>query len=101
MAGRSAGSIVISPDANEDNIYLDFSCDNDYFGAETGTPSAAKVAMSFGDDGNTTGIIDINNVEKHVTGGAVYSISGKYMGTSVEGLPKGAYIMDGRKFVVR
>lgn len=101
MAGRSAGSIVISPDAEKENIYLDFSCDNDYFGAETGMPSAAKVVMSFGDDGSTTGIRDIHNTENDANSNAVYSVSGRYMGTSVEGLPKGVYVTGGRKFVVR
>lgn len=31
----------------------------------------------------------------------VYSVSGQLMGTSTEGLPKGIYIMNGKKFVVK
>jgi len=103
MAGRSEGNINISDDADKENITLNFTCDDDYFGADSGdTPVAAMVAMSFGgDEGDgTTGIAEINR-DNRITNNNVYSLSGKCMGKSTNNLPKGIYIMNGKKFVVK
>ena len=69
------------------------------------TEVAAKLSnldMAF--DGGidvATGIIgtDVSPLEQ-VTG-HIYSVSGQYVGTKAEGLPKGLYIRDGKKFVVK
>lgn len=102
MAGRSEAEFDTSKNAQEGNIELVFTCDNDYFGADSGdTPTETKLAMSFGGDNDgTTGITEVNN-DNHANNGKIYNISGKYMGMSTDGLPKGIYIMNGKKFVVK
>ena len=58
-------------------------------------------------DGSTTGIDDITGpgtfTSRHRGFDGVYSLDGQLLrhGTSTEGLPKGIYISDGRKVVVR
>lgn len=59
----------------------------------------ADVAVSLGYQGVADGI-------GAVTGGSltpvgVYSVSGQYMGDSAEGLPKGVYIIGGKKLVIK
>jgi len=107
MAGRSAAEItggdytsdVTGGGTSITNIYIKFVCGDDSFGAE----QPAKCAMAFGDeDSSATGITE-TDCNKGVTGnggGYVYSISGKRVGTSLDGLPKGIYIKDGKKYVV-
>lgn len=71
------------------------------------TEVAAKLSnldMAF--DGGidvATGIIaigtDVSPLEQAT--GHIYSVSGQHVGTKAEGLPKGLYIRDGKKFVVK
>ena len=69
-----------------------------YFTLPTGT-TEAKVGMSFDEDmGVATGIVAVDG---GAVDGRIYSMSGQYVGTSTQGLPRGLYIRDGRKFVVK
>ena len=61
--------------------------------------TTAKVGMSFDEDmGVATGIVAVDG---GAVDGRIYSMSGQYVGTSTQGLPRGLYIRDGRKFVVK
>lgn len=51
-------------------------------------------------DDTTTGITDVD-VNVNVSNNKVYSINGQYMGTSLNKLPKGIYIINGQKKVVK
>lgn len=51
-------------------------------------------------DENVTGVEKVQRAPA-VQDGRIYSITGQYEGTSLEGLPKGIHIMNGRKFVVK
>lgn len=51
-------------------------------------------------DENVTGVEEVQRAPA-VQDGRIYSITGQYEGTSLEGLPKGIHIMNGRKFVVK
>ena len=52
--------------------------------------------------GEATGITDINiNSNVNISNNKVYSINGQYMGTSLNNLPKGIYIINGQKKVVK
>lgn len=51
-------------------------------------------------DDTTTGITDVD-VNVNVSNNKVYSINGQYMGTSLNNLPKGIYIINGQKKVVK
>lgn len=74
---------------------------------EVTNPSNAGKSLSFeqlmGDaNGEATGIVDVNvNSNVNVGNNKVYSINGQYMGTSLNKLPKGIYIINGQKKVVK
>lgn len=56
----------------------------------------------FGDQNVVDGIDDITTgIENGIVSGSVYSISGTKVGNSLEGLAKGVYIMNGKKYVVK
>ena len=57
-------------------------------------------------DGDATVIIKVDNEEIdpstiHFNNKGVYSLSGQYMGNSVDGLQKGIYIVNGKKVVIK
>lgn len=61
------------------------------------------LTLKFDEDafsGEATGITDINS-KVNVSNNKVYSINGQYMGTSLNNLPKGIYIINGQKKVVK
>lgn len=67
------------------------------FNTQNGTSQAKPFfAMSFS-DGETTAIQSV--VTKGIADGKVYDLNGRYMGTSLNGLAKGIYILNGRKVV--
>lgn len=74
---------------------------------EVTNPSNAGKSLSFeqimGDaNGEATGIVDVNVSENvNISNNKVYSINGQYMGTSLNNLPKGIYIINGQKKVVK
>ncbi len=55
------------------------------------------ISFAFHNANASTGIRDAIAEEGHADG--VYSIDGKYLGTSADGLPHGVYIMGGKKIV--
>ena len=70
-----------------------------YFETGTGTVAAAK-GFSFSIDGETTGVkvIDVN-APSTSTNTRVYNMNGQLVGTSVENLPQGIYVIAGKKVV--
>ena len=67
--------------------------------------STPAPAMMFGNDitgvDNGTTSIRVNGVDVTTTGGNVYSLNGQLVGTSLEGLAKGIYIVNGKKVMVK
>lgn len=61
--------------------------------------STQNKALTIGIGDGTTGINGI--VVKELGDGKVFNLSGQYMGNSAEGLSKGIYIRNGKKFVVK
>lgn len=57
-------------------------------------------ALDYKINDEATAIEDVTR-KPAAQGGRIYSITGQYEGTSLEGLPKGIHIMNGRKFVVK
>ena len=47
----------------------------------------------------STGITSVATPRRATTGGRIYSISGQFMGTDLQALPHGIYIIDGKKVV--
>ena len=46
-----------------------------------------------------TGISNLTNTTTRKASGRIYTIDGRYVGTSKASLPSGLYIVDGKKFV--
>lgn len=62
-------------------------------------PAGAKV-VRFTIDGTTTGIANIQaDGEVTISHKGVYSLSGQYLGESTDSLPKGVYIVNGKKII--
>lgn len=57
-------------------------------------------ALDYKIDDAATAIEDVTR-KPAAQDGRIYSLTGQYEGTSLEGLPKGIHIMNGRKFVVK
>ena len=72
--------------------------DNSYILPTNGDTSAAKFAVIDFDE--ATGITNIKGTAAFEAG-KVYNLQGAFVGTSVENLPKGVYIMNGRKVIVK
>ena len=84
---------------------------SDSFTAASGSQGAKTFEMVFGapdmipESGETTGIenvndnTNVNNNEKNDVN--VYTINGQKVGTSLNGLSKGVYIVNGKKFIVK
>ena len=66
-----------------------------YFTTDAKTNEFPKVVVN----GQTTTISSLMS-GKTMTG-KVYNLNGQYVGTSLEGLAKGVYVMNGQKFVVK
>ena len=104
---NSTGSNAISVDGSIDNIVVNPGVDGDdlkiYVGEDEklGT-SGARLSLGGFDDSTATGIVDVNvNENVNISNNKVYSINGQYMGTSLNKLPKGIYIINGQKKVVK
>lgn len=57
--------------------------------------------MDFDEDGQTTGIDVLDGQHVAPVRGEVYNMAGQHVGNSLNGLPKGMYIVNGKKIVIR
>lgn len=92
----SFSNIIVQPGVTGDDLKI-------YVGEDEklGT-SGARLSLGGFDDSTVTGIVDVNvNSNVNVGNNKVYSINGQYMGTSLNKLPKGIYIINGQKKVVK
>lgn len=64
---------------------------------ETADMTTVSIDLTYG--GNASGISSVTATSND--NGKVYSISGQYVGNTTEGLPKGLYIMNGKKMVIK
>ena len=89
----------VSIKANNDNDLI-------ILAGETDDPSLAGKALTLdfdkgADEGTTDGIVDVEAVRPIVKDNKVYNLNGVYVGDNLYGLPKGIYIVNGMKHVVR
>lgn len=66
----------------------------------TNGSSAAPKMFSLGGDGDTSGISNIET-ETTTANGKIFTVTGAYAGNDINRLPKGIYIKNGKKVVVR
>lgn len=72
-------------------------------GAKTEEQYSAKVVCLFPDDNSTTGIDDVVAPAKKQMPVAIYNLAGQLVrkGTSMEGLAKGIYVVNGKKLTIK
>ena len=65
--------------------------------------SADALSLSVDNQGiiDSISLIEVKGLGSNVTNNRVYSISGQCVGNSTDNLPKGIYIVNGRKFIVK
>lgn len=82
------------PDANV--------ADDSFIDKSTGEAKAFTFSMSFDEDPyiETTGISEMK-ASVMANDGKIYTVNGQYVGTSREGLAKGVYVINGKKFIVK
>ena len=76
-----------------DNVTLNYT-DN-----SSDTMDMSLVSFSFV-YGESTGIGQVEQLQKALQG-KVYNLNGQLVGNSVEGLPKGVYIVNGKKVIIK
>lgn len=69
-----------------------------YFKYTGGSSPASELFLNI--DGETTAISEVIGLEV-ITDGPVYNLNGQQVSTTKEGLAKGMYIMNGKKFIVK
>ena len=75
-----------------DNVVLQYS-DN-----TSDQPDMSLVTLSF--TYQTTGISQVEGI-KQALQGKVYNLQGQYVGSSLQGLSKGVYIINGKKVIIK
>lgn len=83
------------------NYTLTVTGEDDSFTTSAGAKHGG-ITFDFSEMSNTTGISTvIDGQEVDVTYGRVYNLNGQYVGTSLNGLQKGIYVVNGKKVVVK
>ena len=75
-----------------DNVVLQYA-DN-----TSGIGDMSLVTLSF--TYQTTGISQVEDIKKALRG-KVYNLQGQYVGSSLQGLSKGVYIINGKKVIIK
>lgn len=94
---------VFNPSNKEDNVDDYVKCD-DFPAGSSSSGSAKQFTMDFGasSDNVITGISEMKVLpEATVKDTKIYTLDGISVGTSVKNLPKGIYIVNGKKYVVK
>ena len=76
-----------------DNVVLQYS-DNT---SDNGDMSLVTLSFSYS---TTTGISQVEDIKKALQG-KVYNLQGQYVGSSLQGLSKGVYIINGKKVIIK
>ncbi len=99
---------VISNVVTYHSAYADVADDQKWGADEYGTGESAGAgtySLIFDEDdivdGGATEITNLNGVDIVPVSGPVYNLNGQYMGTSLNKLAKGVYVVNGKKFVVK
>lgn len=75
-----------------DNVVLHYA-DN-----TSATEDMSRVTLSF--SYTTTGISQVEGIKKALQG-KVYNLQGQFVGSSLQGLSKGVYIINGKKVIIK
>ena len=93
IEGSIIDKVVTEITFDGDEVVLHYS-DN-----SSDTKDMSLVAFSF-TYGETAGVHHVENAKK-TWNGKIYNPNGQLVGTSIEGLPKGVYVINGQKVIVK
>lgn len=71
-----------------------------FFYLPNNTSATTKFVLNFGDEGETTGIVDVKSDKANVNNGAWYNLSGQRV-NNARPTQKGVYIVNGKKVVIK
>lgn len=71
-----------------------------FLAIDFGTTGLAPKMFSLDGNGGTTGISNVET-SKNNTNGEIFSVTGAYVGTDKTRLPKGIYLIDGKKIAIK
>lgn len=71
-----------------------------FLAIDFGTTGLAPKMFSLDGNGGTTGITNVET-SKNNTNGKIFSVTGAYVGTDKTRLPKGIYLIDGKKIAIK
>ncbi len=95
-----SGAFVVSMTFDGDDVALTL----DGGTVQTADISAVNIAITYGEvtesDGETANAVGAVEVTE-VPSAGVYNLSGQYVGDTVDGLPRGLYIVNGEKTLVK
>lgn len=93
IEGSIIDKVVTEITFDGDDVILHYS-DN-----SSDTKDMSLVAFSF-TYGETAGLHHVENAKK-TCNGKIYNLNGQLVGTSTEGLPKGVYVINGQKVIIK
>ena len=93
----SEGTATVHFTGSAAYCYLGYSADDIWFTCYTDEISTLQLYRKTG----TTGITSVKAGTTTTVDTPIYNIAGQYVGSSRSALPKGVYITDGKKFVVK
>ena len=93
IEGSIIDKVVTEITFDGDEVVLHYS-DN-----SSDTKDMSLVAFSF-TYGETAGVHHVENAKK-TWNGKIYNLNGQLVGTSIEGLPKGVYVINGQKVIIK
>ncbi len=96
VGGETIPGFVTQLTFSGDDVTLDFEGGS----SKTYDMSDVNIALTY-DSSGTTGINDFTADDVKAGNNRVYTISGQYVGNKVDGLKKGVYIVNGKKFIVK
>lgn len=94
VSGQPVGKTVKQITFDGDNVVLTYTDDT----SQAEDMSLVKISFAYGE---TTGVNQVENVLPVLQQGRVYNLNGQFLGNTTEGLDKGVYIVNGKKFIVK
>ena len=109
VAGENVKYYILSHNTNGDygffwaaegGVAVAYKAPFAFLAIDFGTTGLAPKMFSLDGNGGTTGITNVET-SKNNTNGKIFSVTGAYVGTDKTRLPKGIYLIDGKKSAIK
>lgn len=109
VAGENVKYYILSHNTNGDygffwaaegGVAVAYQAPYAFLAIDFGTTGLAPKMFSLDGNGGTTGITNVET-SKNNTNGKIFSVTGAYVGTDKTRLPKGIYLIDGKKIAIK